>query len=210
VSESRVTRTVSPFASERPLLVVLGGFAGAGKTTLSRRLSAELGIPRLGSDDLVRIVSRSRALADCTVDVAWVAYDVFFGLAEDFLRTGLSVILDSNMGEAWRWQHLDAIRERHPEILFVPIVLRLPIETCVERMRGRHADDPDNEIAAEAIMAEPRHVRKWEFVETLDRPDVHFADANRPKDAVYEEVRRYILTRVGDGRIDDNCPERRP
>lgn len=204
MSALRVARTASPFASERPLLVVLGGFAGAGKTTLSRRLSAELGIPRLGSDDLVRIVSRSQALADHTVDAGWVAYDVFFGLAEDFLRTGLSVILDSNMGEAWRWQHLDAIRDRHPEIRFVPIVLRLPIETCVERMRGRHADDPDTEIAAEAIMAEPRHIRKWEFVETLDRSDVHFVDADRPKDAVYEEVRRYLLMRAGDERMDDS------
>jgi predicted kinase len=207
VSELRVARTVSPFASERPLLIILGGFGGAGKTTLSRRLSTELGIPRLGSDDLIRIVGRSRVLADRASDVPWIAYDIFFGLAEDFLRTGLSVILDSNMGEAWRWQRIDAIRERQPEILILPIVLRVPIETCVERMRGRHANDPDNEIAAETIMAEPRHVRKWAFVETLDRSDIYFVDADRPKDAVYEEVRRYLLKRAGDGRVDDNRQE---
>lgn len=195
MSESWVTKTSMPLARERPLLIVLGGFAGAGKTTLSRRLSTELGIARLGSDDLIRIVSRSWVLADRIGDVGWVAYDVFFGLAEEFLRTGLSVILDSNMGEAWRWEHLDVIRDRHSEILFVPIVLRLPLETCIERMHGRHADDPDNEVAADVIMAEPRHVQKWKFVETLDRPEVHFVDADRPRDVVYEEVRRYLLMR---------------
>lgn len=200
MSDSRVAGTSSPFASDRPMLIVLGGFAGVGKTTLSRRLSAELGIPRLGSDDLIRIVRRSWPLANRPSDAGWVALDVFFDLAEDFLRTGLSVILDNNMGEAWRWQRLDGIRDRHPEIWFLPIVLRLPIETCVARMRGRHADDPDNELAAEAIMAEPRHVRKWEFVETLDRPEVCFVDANRRMDVLYDEVKRLIVTRAGDGR----------
>src|SRR5579871_5992888 len=102
MDESGVARTVLPFSSERPLLIILGGFAGAGKTTLSRRLSTELGIPRLGTDDLIRIVGLSRPLADRTRDAGWVAMDVFFGLAENFLQTGLSVILDSNMGEAWR------------------------------------------------------------------------------------------------------------
>jgi len=33
-----------------PALIVVGGFAGTGKTAVSRRLSAELSIPRLGSD----------------------------------------------------------------------------------------------------------------------------------------------------------------
>jgi predicted kinase len=197
VGESRVARKAKPLANGRPLLIVLAGFAGAGKTTLSRRLAAELGIPRLGSDDLIRIVGRSRPLADRAGDAGWIAYDVFFDLAEDFVRTGLSVILDNNMGEAWRWQRLDAIRDRHPNVQLVPIVLRLPIATCAERMQRRHADDPDNEFAAEAIMTEPRHVRKWEFVETLDRPDVHIVDADRPVDKVYEEIRRYLLTRAG-------------
>lgn len=203
MGNSWTAKSVGPLVGERPVLIVLGGFGGAGKTTLARRMSAELGIPRLGSDDLIRIVGQSQPLADRGADVGWIAYDVLFGLTEDFLRSGLSVILDSNMGEEWRWQRVDAIRDRHPGILLVSIILRLPLEVCVERMRRRHTVDPEHEVPAEAIMAEPRHVRKWHFVESLDRPEVHFVDADRPRDAVYEEVRRYLLTRTSDRQTDE-------
>jgi predicted kinase len=199
MGESEHPRTNRSLASPRPALIALGGFAGAGKTTLTRRLSAELGIPRLGSDDLIRLVRQSRPLVNRPSDAGWVAYDVLFGLAEEIIQSGLSLILDSNLGEAWRWRSLDAIRERHPEVLLIPIILRCPIETCIARMRARHAAAPDREISAGSIMAEPRHVRKWGFVETLDRPDVHFVDADRPPDVVYADVYRYLLMRIGDG-----------
>ena len=39
--------------------LIIGGFAGTGKTAVSRRLSAELGIPRLGSDTLGRTIKDS-------------------------------------------------------------------------------------------------------------------------------------------------------
>jgi len=42
-----------------PALIIVGGFAGTGKTAISRRLSAELGIPRLGSDTLGRTINTS-------------------------------------------------------------------------------------------------------------------------------------------------------
>ena len=42
-----------------PALVVIGGFAGTGKTAVSRRLSAELGIPRLGPDTIGRTIKGS-------------------------------------------------------------------------------------------------------------------------------------------------------
>ena len=45
-----------------PGLIVVGGFAGTGKTSVSRRLSAELCIPRLGSDTIGRTIKGSAGI----------------------------------------------------------------------------------------------------------------------------------------------------
>jgi len=52
-------------------LIVVGGFAGTGKTAVSRRLSAELGIPRLGSDTLGRAIKNSVGIKNGEVDAYW-------------------------------------------------------------------------------------------------------------------------------------------
>lgn len=57
----------SPYSSERmprarPVLIAIGGFAGTGKSTMSRRLSRELSIPRLGSDAIGRTVKGVKAI----------------------------------------------------------------------------------------------------------------------------------------------------
>ena len=179
---------------DRPALIVLGGFAGTGKTTLARRLSAEWGIPTLGSDTIGRTISASEGIKDGAVNAYWIAYDVLFHLSEEFLRSGISVILDLNLGWAFQWQRLDAIRERHPQMLFVPIILRCPRELCLERIRRRHAGDPTSG-PPELYTTEQMHLGIWDFLERLDRPDVHVVDAAGPQEEVYEEIERHLALR---------------
>src|SRR4051812_48857307 len=93
----------------RPCLIVVGGFAGTGKTTLSRRLSADLRCPRLGADTIGRTISGSEAIKGRDLDTQWIAYDVLFQLCDDFLHSGVSVILDVNMGWPFQWESVDAI-----------------------------------------------------------------------------------------------------
>jgi hypothetical protein len=66
-----------------PTLVVIGGFAGTGKTYHSQRLSTELRIPRLSSDAIGQTISRSRFF-DASNNAIALAYDVVFGLCNDF------------------------------------------------------------------------------------------------------------------------------
>lgn len=57
-------------------LIIVGGFAGAGKTTVSRCLATELYFPRLGADTLGRTIKQSAGVKGGQVDAYWIAYDL--------------------------------------------------------------------------------------------------------------------------------------
>ena len=107
-----------------PATITIGGAPGAGKTTIAKRLSAAWGIPCLSSDSLGSIIGASQALNNSSVNVNWIAYDVVFGLCAEFIHVGLTTLLDLNMGRAFQWQQLDALKRQHPHVRWVPIVLR--------------------------------------------------------------------------------------
>ena len=177
---------------DRPALIVVGGFAGAGKTTISKRLSSNLGIPRLGSDTIGRTISACEGINTEAIDAYWIAYEVLFRLCEEFLESGVSTILDLTMGWAFQWQHLDGIRERHPEILFLPTILRCPRDICIERTRQRYAADPAYWDPPGVYTTEPKILKIGELLDQLDRHDIDAVDAARPEDEVYEDIKQYL------------------
>ena len=80
-------RSASAFGKE-PLLLVLSGLPGSGKSALARRLA-----PRLGAAWL-RIDTIEQSLRDlCGVKVE--GYELAYRLAADQLRAGTSVVADS-------------------------------------------------------------------------------------------------------------------
>jgi predicted kinase len=173
-------------------LIVVGGFAGTGKSTISRRLSGEFRMPRLGSDTLGRSLKNSLGSQRDEVDAYRLAYDLLFRLGEEFIQSGVSVVLDLTMGWKFQWQHVDGIIQRYPQALFLPVILRCPYETCIARIRQRHAANPDYYDPPELYQTEPKILGVWEYLDCLNRPDVHFVDAAGPHDEVYEAVRGYV------------------
>ena len=182
-----------------PALIVVGGFAGTGKTAVSRRLSAELSIPRLGSDTLGRTIKNSVGIKNGEVDAYWIAHEVLFRLCEEFIQSGVSAILDLTLGWEFQWQHVDSIARRYPQTLFLPVILRCPHEKCIERIRQRHEANPEYYDPPELYMTEPKILRIWEFLVRLNRPNIHFVDAGRPHNEVYEEVKEYVSTQLNIG-----------
>lgn len=74
---------------ERPVLTVLGGLPGTGKTSMARALAPAMGAVHL------RIDTIEQALRDAGVAVVDHGYRVAYALAADHLRLGRSVIADS-------------------------------------------------------------------------------------------------------------------
>lgn len=74
-----------------PLLVVVSGLPGVGKTTLARRLASVTGAVYLRIDSIEAGLARS-ALAIRPAEDA--GYEAAYAVAEDNLRNGLSVVAD--------------------------------------------------------------------------------------------------------------------
>lgn len=88
----------------RPLLVVLGGVPGTGKTTVARELARLLGAVHIRIDSIEQALRASAGAADTVGDAG---YRVSHLVAADNLRLGATVIADSvnpvaESREGWR------------------------------------------------------------------------------------------------------------
>jgi uncharacterized protein len=175
-----------------PRLIAIGGYPGTGKSTVAQRLSRDLRIPRLGSDPL------GRAIKSAHPDVAEaqrIGFSVLFALAEDFLTSNCSVIVDTNMGWAFHWDRLDDIVGRQ-RATFVPVMLRCPRGVYMQRIADRHAADP-TEASVEKMLRMPNFNAVCEFIDAISRPDVLEVDAGGTPDETYARVKQ-IVSRSAD------------
>ncbi len=173
-------------------LVTVGGFAGAGKSLVSRRLAREFSLPMLCSDALGGTISRSVGDRLSRSDAFRAAYDVLFTLAEQFVGVGCPVVIDMSLGWGFQWRQLDDIVARVPGTTCLPVILRCPKQVCAERIDQRHREDPANHASAREVLAFPHLVDVWDHLQALDRPDLCVVDADRNADSVYSDVRRHL------------------
>jgi hypothetical protein len=176
---------------QSPALVVIGGFPGSGKSLLADRLSAQLAIPRLSSDRLGRTIRDSLDGQRKPGEAFRAGYNVLFTLADDFLESGCSVLIDTSMGWDFQWQRVDAIIAARTDAVFLPIILRCARQVCVDRIAKRHRDNP-TDAAPEQVLKQPHIPDLWRYLDTLDRPDVQIIDANGTPDIVLAEALRCL------------------
>ncbi|MHB8643850.1 MAG: AAA family ATPase [Gaiellaceae bacterium] len=124
-----------------PLLVVVTGAPGAGKTTLARSLSAELQLPLLAKDDVKEALFDALGAGglERSNELGAASFEVLFRLTARTLESGVSCIVEGNFSWTEPFRGL-------PPARIVQLLCSVPAELAIERYASRerhpgHVDD---------------------------------------------------------------------
>lgn len=166
-------------------LIVIGGFAGAGKSTLSRKLSRELSIPAFEIDHMHYAIRNSEGFQDCTLNSSSIAFDLFYSIAERLLQDGCSLILDQNMGRKITWNHVERLASNIANVELQVFILECPFDLCVSRVELRTEHPNLFEVTANDLHD---HKFKWDFLKENNFQQAIRIDATRSQEEVYQDV----------------------
>lgn len=168
----------------KPTLIIIGGFAGAGKTTIATKLSSKYNYPLFSSDiinDALRL-----SLQKTFHEVSPTAYEVMWFLVRKQLSLGLTVVVDVHMATTKIWESIDALKHDMPNVKILPILLQDPLETHRIRIEERGLTNKEHLNLGGDKLEDV--LFKYEFIKKLIRPDLIRVDANRQPDEVYRTV----------------------
>ena len=166
----------------RARLIVVGGFAGAGKSTLARRLGNALFVPVFEIDQMARNIRDSKDFHGTQTESHGIAFDFFYAFARQHLHNRGSLIFDQNMGSPTKWQLVTKLSEEVTNIEVKILILDCPYEVCVERFNKREVHPNLNEINIH------EHKPKWDYLNDNDFASALRLDATKSMDEVFREA----------------------
>lgn len=173
-------------------LIIIGGFAGAGKTTQVAKLASKYKYPVFSSDAVNDVLRTS--LNKSFKEISPTAYAVMWHLVKKQLEVGISVVIDAHMAAQHTWDSLDELKKALPHIHVVPIILQASIETHKARIEERSLTNKEHLNLGGDNLQDV--LFKYEYIESLNRPDLIRIDANGDINEVYENIDNAIKDRI--------------
>ena len=172
-----------------PVLIVVSGLPGTGKSFFSRRLAERVSLLILESDALRKILF---SLPSHSAGESSQLFQKIHLLIEKLLKEGISLILDAtNLSERFR-ERLYSIADRTNARL-VMVLVEAPPEVVRQRLEGRAGDPEDNSDADWSV-----YCQMISSVERISR-NHYIVDTSRDIgpviDKVVREIRQFPLRR---------------
>ncbi len=194
---------------EAPLIVLIGGATGVGKSTLATQLAARLGITRVVSTDMVRQVMRAFFAVELMPAIHFSSFDAASAVRVTLPReTDLSKVGFIEQTKAVT-VGIEALIERGITEGKNPMVVEgvhiLP--GILERSRWQQAVVVEMVLAVKDRDAHRAHftVREWETggVRPLQRYVDHFAQIRRIQKYIISRAERYDVPVIDNTGMDD-------
>src|SRR3989339_495036 len=105
-------------------LIIIGGFAGSGKTTIANKLANKLSIPKLETDFFGMFLRNEGELKNTNIDHFKIAYNLLYDLTRKILDSSGKLILDINMTRPESWNEIKKIKKERKNLNLHIIILK--------------------------------------------------------------------------------------
>lgn len=126
----------------QPTIIIFTGLPGTGKTTLSRKISLQLGLPLIAKDDIKEIMYDEIGWSDkaFSAKLARATLGIMDHVTEQHLKNELSIILESNYSPKLANEKFQSWQKRYGCVI-VQIICRTETDVLARRYYKRQHTD---------------------------------------------------------------------
>ena len=181
-----------------PTVIVVTGPPGSGKTTLTHKLSKELGCPAICRDEIKvgYVLTRNKSHEELGDDVNANVSDIFFEVVNTYLKYGVTIIIEAAFQHKVWAPRLQGIKNMASLKL---VICNVDSLLAFERRQRRLLENPNRtRFHGEKMMEtsiDPASLQSYD-PPSLDFPTLH-VDTTNGYEPDFEEILKFVMNDNG-------------